>query len=28
VPLRIYGAVCSGLEKLEKDEALEGGLVV
>ncbi|KAK4166169.1 Rgp1-domain-containing protein [Cladorrhinum sp. PSN259] len=29
VPLRVYGAVCSnGLERLEKDEALEEGLVV
>ncbi|KAK3387210.1 Rgp1-domain-containing protein [Podospora didyma] len=29
VPLRVYGAVCTtGLEKLERDEALEEGLVV
>ncbi|KAK5661478.1 hypothetical protein OQA88_11382 [Cercophora sp. LCS_1] len=28
VPLRVYGAVCNGLEKLERDEAGEGGLVV
>ncbi|KAK1754600.1 Rgp1-domain-containing protein [Echria macrotheca] len=28
VPLRVYGAVCSGLERLERDEAVEGGLVV
>ncbi|KAK1972182.1 Rgp1-domain-containing protein [Colletotrichum sublineola] len=28
VPLRVYGAVASGLEKLERDEALEEGLVV
>jgi hypothetical protein len=28
VPLRVYGAVCTGLERLERDEALEGGLVV
>ncbi|KAI1817067.1 Rgp1-domain-containing protein [Poronia punctata] len=28
VPLRIYGAVCNGLERLERDEALEEGLVV
>ncbi|KAL8366058.1 hypothetical protein RB595_004709 [Gaeumannomyces hyphopodioides] len=27
VPLRVYGAVCSGLERLERDEA-ESGLVV
>jgi len=28
VPLRVYGAVCTGLERLERDEALEEGLVV
>lgn len=28
VPLRVYGAVCKGLERLERDEALEEGLVV
>jgi RAB6A-GEF complex partner protein 2 len=28
VPLRVYGAVYTGLEKLERDEAVEGGLVV
>lgn len=28
VPLRVYGAVCAGLERLEKDAALEEGLVV
>ncbi|GKT57119.1 intracellular protein transport protein [Colletotrichum tofieldiae] len=28
VPLRVYGAVATGLEKLERDEALEEGLVV
>lgn len=28
VPLRVYGAVCEGLEKLERDEALEEGLAV
>ncbi|OAA41341.1 intracellular protein transport protein (Sat1) [Metarhizium rileyi] len=28
VPLRVYGAVGSGLEKLERDEASEEGLVV
>ena len=28
VPLRVYGAVCNGLERLERDEALEEGLVV
>lgn len=28
VPLRVYGAVCKGLEKLERDEALEEGLAV
>ncbi|KAI0203087.1 Rgp1-domain-containing protein [Astrocystis sublimbata] len=28
VPLRVYGALCSGLERLERDEALEEGLVV
>ncbi|KAK3946413.1 Rgp1-domain-containing protein [Diplogelasinospora grovesii] len=28
VPLRVYGAVCTGLERLEKDEASEEGLVV
>lgn len=28
VPLRVYGAVCTGLERLERDEALEDGLVV
>ncbi|KAK4186087.1 Rgp1-domain-containing protein [Podospora australis] len=28
VPLRVYGAVCTGLEKLERDEAMEEGLVV
>ncbi|KAI0426622.1 Rgp1-domain-containing protein [Xylaria sp. FL1042] len=28
VPLRVYGAVCNGLERLERDEALEDGLVV
>lgn len=28
VPLRVYGAVCTGLERLERDEALEEGIVV
>ena len=28
VPLKVYGTVCTGLEKLEKDEALEEGLVI
>ncbi|KAJ2905268.1 hypothetical protein MKZ38_005970 [Zalerion maritima] len=28
VPLRVYGTVCKGLEKLERDEALEEGLVI
>ncbi|GJD01814.1 intracellular protein transport protein [Colletotrichum higginsianum] len=28
VPLRVYGAVATGLEKLERDDALEEGLVV
>ncbi|KAJ3565602.1 hypothetical protein NPX13_g7445 [Xylaria arbuscula] len=28
VPLRVYGAVCNGLERLERDEALEEGLMV
>lgn len=28
VPLRVYGAVCTGLERLERDEALEEGLLV
>ncbi|KAI1179688.1 Rgp1-domain-containing protein [Nemania sp. FL0916] len=28
VPLRVYGTVCNGLERLERDEALEEGLVV
>lgn len=28
VPLRVYGAVCTGLERLERDEALEDGLAV
>ncbi|KAK3344142.1 Rgp1-domain-containing protein [Lasiosphaeria hispida] len=28
VPLRVYGAVCTGLERLERDEAMEEGLVV
>lgn len=28
VPLKVYGAVCKGLERLERDEALEEGLVV
>ncbi|KAI0973133.1 Rgp1-domain-containing protein [Xylaria arbuscula] len=28
VPLRVYGAVCNGLERLERDESLEEGLVV
>ncbi|KAI0479229.1 Rgp1-domain-containing protein [Xylariaceae sp. FL0804] len=28
VPLRVYGAVCNGLERLERDTALEEGLVV
>ncbi|KAJ8107408.1 hypothetical protein ONZ43_g6741 [Nemania bipapillata] len=28
VPLRVYGAVCNGLERLERDEALEEGLIV
>ncbi|KAI0112065.1 Rgp1-domain-containing protein [Nemania sp. FL0031] len=28
VPLRVYGAVCNGLERLERDEAFEEGLVV
>ncbi|KAH8164932.1 hypothetical protein CIB48_g3309 [Xylaria polymorpha] len=28
VPLRVYGALCNGLERLERDEALEEGLVV
>ncbi|KAI0385351.1 Rgp1-domain-containing protein [Hypomontagnella monticulosa] len=28
VPLRVYGAVCNGLERLERDEAQEEGLVV
>ncbi|KAL2882501.1 Golgi membrane exchange factor (Ric1p-Rgp1p) subunit [Colletotrichum sp. CLE4] len=28
VPLRVYGAVATGLEKLERDEALEEGLAV
>ncbi|KAI0392478.1 Rgp1-domain-containing protein [Xylariaceae sp. FL0594] len=28
VPIRVYGAVCNGLERLERDEALEEGLAV
>lgn len=28
VPLRVYGTVATGLEKLERDEALEEGLVI
>ncbi|KAL2136671.1 hypothetical protein VTI74DRAFT_2403 [Chaetomium olivicolor] len=28
VPLRVYGAACNGLEKLERDEAMEEGLPV
>ncbi|KAI1136687.1 Rgp1-domain-containing protein [Hypoxylon sp. FL0543] len=28
VPLRVYGAVCNGLERIERDEAKEEGLVV
>ncbi|KAI2632050.1 Rgp1-domain-containing protein [Hypoxylon sp. NC1633] len=28
VPLRVYGAVCNGLERLERDDALVEGLVV
>ncbi|KAF4585678.1 intracellular protein transport protein (Sat1) [Ophiocordyceps camponoti-floridani] len=28
VPLRVYGAVGSGLERLERDEAWEGGLAI
>ncbi|KAI1456135.1 Rgp1-domain-containing protein [Annulohypoxylon moriforme] len=28
VPLRVYGAVCNGLERLERDEAQQEGLVV
>ncbi|RYP56368.1 hypothetical protein DL771_011924 [Monosporascus sp. 5C6A] len=28
VPIRVYGAVCKGLERLERDEALEEGLPV
>ncbi|KAI8634196.1 Rgp1-domain-containing protein [Xylariaceae sp. FL1651] len=28
VPLRVYGVVCNGLERLERDEALEEGLIV
>ncbi|KAI1403711.1 Rgp1-domain-containing protein [Hypoxylon fuscum] len=28
VPLRVYGAVCNGLERLERDQAQEEGLVV
>ncbi|KAK3315326.1 Rgp1-domain-containing protein [Apodospora peruviana] len=28
VPLRVYGAVCNGLERLERDEAMDGGLAV
>lgn len=28
VPLRVYGAVCNGLERLERDEASEEGLPV
>ena len=28
VPLRVYGAICNGLERLEKDEAIEEGLTV
>lgn len=28
VPLRVYGAICTGLERLERDEALEEGLAV
>jgi hypothetical protein len=28
VPLRVYGAVYTGLEKLERDKAVDGGLVV
>ncbi|KAI1388881.1 Rgp1-domain-containing protein [Hypoxylon trugodes] len=28
VPLRVYGAVCNGLERLERDDAMEEGLVV
>ena len=28
VPLRVYGAVCAGLERLERDVAVEEGLVV
>ena len=28
VPLRVYGAACEGLERLERDELLEEGLPV
>lgn len=28
VPIRVYGAVCNGLERLERDEALDEGLAV
>ncbi|KAI0449612.1 Rgp1-domain-containing protein [Xylaria acuta] len=28
VPLRVYGALCNGIERLERDEAFEEGLVV
>jgi hypothetical protein len=28
VPLRVYGAACNGLERLERDEAMEEGLPV
>jgi hypothetical protein len=28
VPIRVYGAICKGLERLDKDEALEEGLPV
>ena len=28
VPLKVYGAACNGLERLERDDAMEAGLVV
>jgi hypothetical protein len=28
VPLRVYGAACNGLERLERDEVMEEGLPV
>jgi hypothetical protein len=28
VPLKVYGAACNGLERLERDEAMDEGLPV